>query len=199
MENIERELNRWYKRLWETKGSRFIAAKRFERIDRFSSISLFLVSSYLLCINLLILLPDRPALFSEENITFFTISASIILLVISIYIPSRNYREIANKFHNCARDINVVYDKICLMRCNSTSMTIDDITKVSDEYNHILMKYDINHDKLDYSMFRCNHWEDYKIKAWYIYKPYIFTVFFIRYYIIYVLAIIFPLFILFII
>lgn len=193
MDPIEIELNRWYKRLWETKGSRFNAAKRFERIDRLSSISLFLVSAYLLCINLLILFPDRPDLLSEVNITYFTISASIVLLVISIYIPSRNYRDIAIKFHNCARDINVVYDKICLMKCNLNSVSTADISSISNEYNSILMKYDINHDKSDYSLFRSNHPVDYNITYWYIYKPYVYVSIFSRYYFIYCLAILFPL------
>lgn len=193
---MEKEINRWYKKLWETKGNRFIASKRYERIDRFSSITIYIITAYILCVNLLVLIPNRPTSLSNDNLSFFSICASIIILVISIYIPSRRYNDIANKFHSCARDINVLYDKICLWKVNISNITESDIMQLIVDYNNILKTYDINHSKLDYSIFKCENSSEYTIKYVFLYKTKIYFLNFINYYFIYVCAIILPIVIL---
>lgn len=193
---MEEEVNRWYKKLWETKGSRFIASKRYERIDRFSSITIYIITAYILCVNLLILIPIRPKFLSNDNLSFFSICASIIILVISVYIPSRKYSIIAEKFHSCARDINVLYDKVCLLKVNVANVKESKISDLITEYNNILKSYDINHSKLDYSIFKCENSNDDIFKISVFYKLRIYSLNFINYYLIYLCAIILPLVIL---
>lgn len=193
---MEKEINRWYKKLWETKGNRFIASKRYERIDRFSSITIYIVTAYILCVNLLILLPQRPKSLSNDNLSFFSICASIIILVISIYIPSRRYNDIAIKFHSCAREINILYDKVCLWKVDISSIRDSDIMQLIEDYNHILKVYDINHSKLDYSIFKCENSSEYKLKCLFFYKIKIYFFNFMNYYFIYVCAIVLPIVIL---
>jgi hypothetical protein len=193
---MEKEINRWYKKLWETKGSRFIASKRYERIDRFSSITIYIVTAYILCVNLLILIPNRPKSLSNDNLSFFSICASIIILVISIYIPSRKYNDIAIKFHSCARDINVLYDKVCLWKVNVQNIKESDILQLIKDYNDILKTYEINHSKLDYLIFKCENSSEYFIKHIFWYKIKIYILNFINYYFIYVCAITLPILIL---
>ena len=193
---MEKEINRWYKKLWETKGNRFIASKRYERIDRFSSITIYIITAYILCVNLLVLIPNRPQSLSNDNLSFFSICASIIILVISIYIPSRRYNDIANKFHSCARDINVLYDKVCLWKVNVLNVKESDILQLINDYNAILNTYDINHSKLDYSIFKCENSSEYTFKFLFFYKVKTYFLNFINYYFIYVCAIILPIIIL---
>jgi len=194
---MEEEINRWYKKLWETKGSRFIASKRYERIDRFSSITIYIVTAYILCVNLLILIPNRPQSLSNDNLSFFSICASIIILVISIYIPSRKYNDIAIKFHSCARDITILYDKVCLWKVNIPNIKESDVMQLINDYNNILKIYDINHSKLDHSIFKCENSTEYTIKYLFLYKVKIYSLNFINYYFIYICAIILPIIILF--
>lgn len=158
---MEKEINRWYKKLWETKGSRFIAAKRYDRLNRYSTISIHIISAYLLCVNLMVLLPNRPAILSNDNLNFFSICASIILLVVSLHIPSRRYNEISHKFHSCAREINVLYDKICFWKNNPDLANTTEILELIDEYNQILKNYDLNHSKLDYQIFKIENRSEY--------------------------------------
>ena len=193
---MEKEINRWYKKLWETKGSRFIASKRYERIDRLSSISIYIITAYILCVNLLILIPKRPQILSNDNLSFFSICASIIILVISIYIPSRKYNDIAVKFHSCARDINVLYDKVCLWKVNIGNVTESDILQLIDDYNNILKIYNINHSKLDFSIFKCENSSEYTFEYPFLYRSKIYFLNFINYYSIYICAIILPVLIL---
>lgn len=162
---METEINRWYKKLWETKGSRFIAAKRYELHEKWSTITISIVSVYIISLNLAILIPNRPKILSPENITFSTICLSILVIVISVILSSRNYKGTANKFHDCGRDITEIYDKVCIWRSNPSIVKNKDFKKLIKEYNALLKKYDINHSQLDFDMFKSNNIDSYeKIK-----------------------------------
>lgn len=189
---MKEELDRWYKKLWETKGSRFIAAKRYDRIDRYSTITIPIISAYLLCVNLIVLLPNRPNVLSNDNLNFFSICASIILLVVSLHIPSRKYNDISHKFHSCAREINILYDRVCYWRNDFENITSEQILKLIDDYNQILQNYDVNHSKLDYHIFKIeNHSEYYsKYPFFLMLKTYIVN--FFTYYFLYFIALILP-------
>jgi len=153
LKNMEQEIRRWYKKLWETKGARFIAAKRFETHEKWSTITISIVSVYIICLNLSVLVPNRSKLLSTDNITFSTICLSIFVIVISIILSSRNYKVMANKFHDCGREISEIYDKVCIWKNNPDLVIPEDIFELIKEYNLLLQKYDINHSRLDYEMF----------------------------------------------
>lgn len=189
---MEKEIDRWYKKLWETKGCRFIAAKRFDRIDRYSNITIHIITAYILCVNFLVLIPDRHELFSNENISFFSICASIILLVMSLILSSKKYGETSHKFHSCAREINILYDKVCYWKNTSEKPKNEDILELSEKYNYILINYDINHSKLDYSVFKCENHKEYFKTYPFLYFFKIYSLNFIVYYLLYLSAIITP-------
>ena len=189
---MEKEIERWYKKLWQTKGIRFIAAKRYDRIDRYSNITVHIITAYLLCINLLVLLPNRPTILSNENISFFSICSSIILLVISLHVSSRKYSEISHKFHSCAREINILYDKVCSWKNNVESPNKGDIEKLIEEYNLILKNYDINHSKLDFSIFKLENYNEFFKSYPYISASKIYIYNFIAYYLVYLASVITP-------
>lgn len=175
---MENELNRWYKKLWETKGSRFLAAKRYERHEKWSTITISLVSVYIICINLLVFLPNRPIILSEINITLSTISLSIFVIVISIIVNNMSYKHLSHRFHDCGREITVVYDKLCLLRADSEKVNKEDLEEITTQYNSILRKYDINHTTLDYNVFQKNNIKNYPN----INYPFLFQVWvFLRY------------------
>lgn len=189
---MKEELDRWYKKLWETKGSRFIAAKRFDRLDRYSTISIHIISAYLLCVNLMVLLPNRPSILSNDNLTFFSICASIILLVISLHIPSRRYSEISHKFHSCAREINVLYDKVCFWKNNPSLASQPEILQLIEDYNQILSRYDLNHSKLDFQLFKIENFSEY-YKAYPFFRTIkIYCQNFLAYYSLYFCALVMP-------
>lgn len=189
---MKEELNRWYKKLWETKGSRFIAAKRYDRLDRYSTISIHIISAYILCVNLMVLIPNRPSILSNDNLNFFSICASIILLVVSLHIPSRRYNEISHKFHSCAREINILYDKVCFWKNNPNLVTQNEILQLISDYNQILKNYDLNHSKLDFQIFKIeNHSEYYKVYP-YLRSLKIYSLNFFTYYSLYFFALLLP-------
>jgi len=149
---MEKELNRLYTNLWTTKGSRFIASKRFAKHNKLSNLTITIASVYILALNLIILIPDSNKFLSEEHITYFTICSSILVLALSLVVNSRNYQSLSDKFHDCGREISEVYDTICLLR-NSTP-SIQQIESIHSNYQAIIRKYDINQDQLDFDIFR---------------------------------------------
>ena len=160
---MEQEIDRWYKKLWETKGSRFNAASRLELHDKFSTITVSLVSVYIISLNLLVLYPEahRNKLFSNTNITYSTVCLSVLVLAISLIISSRNYKMRADKHHECGRRIDEIYDKVCILKNTSTTPSQYDISKVSEVYLKLLDKYE-NHTHLDYLIFKADKVDQYK-------------------------------------
>jgi len=158
---MENEINRLYAKFWETKGARFNAAKRIELHDKWSTITISIISVYIISLNLTVLFPDRPAILSNSIITFSTICLSIFVLVISLIISSRNYKSRAEKFHSCGREINKVYDKICIWKNTSEKPSINELSELNNAYYNILDKYE-NHKRIDYLMFMNEHPDDFK-------------------------------------
>jgi hypothetical protein len=171
------EIERWYNKLWTTKGIRFVAAKRYWLHDKWSTITISLVSVYIICINLLVFIPTRPAYLSNDLITFSTISLSIIVIVISIIVNNISYKHLGHKFHDCGREITEVYDKVCLLRTNIGSVTKKDLEQISAEYNSILKKYDINHTSLDFLVFKKDYPNEFNIKHPILFKLRVFIIY----------------------
>lgn len=168
---MKEELERWYKKLWETKGSRFAAANRLELHEKWSTITITLLSVYIICINLLVLFPDRcRSTYSDLNITYFTICFSVFILAVSLIISSRNYKIRADKFHECGRRIDEVYVKVCLWRNLEISPSIYEFEKMCEMYQNVLDKYE-NHTSIDYLLFKANNLSEYKKiekKKWFL-------------------------------
>jgi uncharacterized membrane protein (DUF485 family) len=174
---MEKEINRWYKKLWETKGSRFIAANRLELHDKWSTITISIISVYIISINLAIILPKQPEFLSTEIITYSTICLSILVLVVSLILTSRSYRMRADKYHECGRKINEIYDQLCIWKNTAENPNRTDLINMSKNYYTILDNYE-NHSRLDYLMFIGNNLSDYKVKC----KPLFWIYINIRYY-----------------
>lgn len=194
---MEQELNRWYKKLWETKGARFIAASRLELHEKWSTIAISLISVYIISLNLLVLFPEdkRLPILSGVNITYSTICLSVLILAISLIISSRNYRLRADKFHECGRRIDEIYDKICFWINSKEQPSKYEIEKISEAYLNFLDKYE-NHTRLDYLLLKANNISDYDIKNKNWFWVRIKSIYYLQTVGIYVLAISMPLIIL---
>lgn len=164
---MEEEINRWYKKLWETKGSRFVAAKRLELHEKLSTITVSLISVYIISLNLVVLFPetDRYKFLNDMNITYSTVCLSVLVLVVSLIIASRNYRMRADKYHECGRRIDEIYSKICIWKSMSEFPSKYELLKVSEDYLKLLDKYE-NHTNLDYLIFKADNIGDYKKIKW---------------------------------
>ena len=173
---MEKEIERLYKKIWETKGCRFIAAKKLEDIEKWSSLTINIFSIYIIIVNLTVLLKTRPNFLSDSFITFLTISLSILILVISNIINSREYKLKAKEHHICGRELSELYDKLCQFRNGVFTPTSYDIRLITNEFHKILEKFDLNHTTLDYNYFKLQNISEYskiKNKRWFMFRVWI--------------------------
>jgi hypothetical protein len=112
------KLNRPYKEelegwLYNTKSIRFSAHERCLRQNKWSNISLGLMSCYLIIINLapLYILQIGNDL-SSNIISFYNTALSILILLFSQLENSNEFKLKAEKFHTCSLEISELYREL---------------------------------------------------------------------------------------
>ncbi len=172
---MEQIVNNWYKVLWETKGCRFLASHRFGKYDKMCSLTLNIISVYIIAINLLVLFPNRSFVFSDAIINFSTITLSLLVFVISTLISSRDYKLKSQKFHECGREISILYDIVKVWKFTNVVVTQEQLTELSEKYHELLRRFDLNHENRDYELFISKNVSEYpllqrprffKVKVW---------------------------------
>lgn len=175
---MEEEIKRLNKNIKETKGSRFVAAKRLEDIDTWSSLTINIFSIYIIVVNLLVLIESRSAFLTEDFITFITVSFSILILVLSNIINAKNYKSKSTEYHNCGTQLSVLNDKLHFYINDLATPNIYDIKNISKDYNTIIQKSNLNHKSIDFDYYRMKRINDkeydyIKNKKWFIFKVWI--------------------------
>ena len=175
LNNMEKEIERLIKKIKETKGSRFVAAKRLEDIDSWSSLTINIFSVYIIAVNLLVLVEPRPEFLTGNFITFITVSFSILILVLSNTINAKDYKSKAVEYHNCGTKLSELNDRLSLYTKELISPNIYDIKQISKEYNEIINKSNLNHKTIDFDYYRFKRINDkeydyIKYKKWFSFK-----------------------------
>jgi hypothetical protein len=147
-------------KMWQTKGSRFIAYARLQRKHRLSLFTISLLSMYITAISVLLLSPNNFHLgVSPEALSLIAVIASLFLVVLAQHENSKNYLVRADHMHTCALEILSLYTKLeaKLGLAIDQKKTADEIYEIKEpfinNYNNILMKYPENHDEVDYKLF----------------------------------------------
>lgn len=141
------ELN--YK-LWITKGARFAASLRNEKLERLSSQSIGYFSAYLILINILNLY-ELPFYEKLDNGTLGLISTglSIIILVFSQFEISKQFGLNAYKFHKCGLEIAELYNELRMVKTFQDIKSKDKkVESISKRYDEVLKRYP-NHSHID--------------------------------------------------
>jgi hypothetical protein len=134
--------------MWITYKARFNAHKRLLTTNTFYTVIVSSVSVFILCLNILQLMPSLVNL-NQSAVTFYTISLSIIILVISLIFSFSDNKYNASKFHECALEIKEIYNTFSL---NTAEASQREIEKYNRMYCDCLRKYDLNHSYLDNKM-----------------------------------------------
>ena len=144
-ENINQEKQRknFLRKMWITKESRFNCYRRQELKHNLSTITLVLLSFFVIMLNLL---PYYNYL-GIENLSlnhistdFYSVLISIFIIMTTIYESSQNYMYKADKLHHCALEIGKLYSKL---------EKTEGIEKVQEEYELLIDRTFMNHRKID--------------------------------------------------
>lgn len=142
-------------KLWTTKGARFAANERNNKMNSLSYRTIGYLSAYLIIINL-INVYDLPYLskMSAQSLGFWTTALSILILIYSQFENAKNYSIKAEKFHQCALEIGELYNKLRMVKTFTNTINTEyQIKKISEEYDIVLKKYE-NHSPIDLETFR---------------------------------------------
>lgn len=152
-------------KIWFTKKSRFLSAKRIKRRRYGSYAILSLFSVFIIGINLLVFL-SKFKLKSTE-ITILTIILSILILVVNMLIIQANYLNREEEYLKCGKELDTLNQKLQIEKEGNKEVSKDDQLKWVRDYNFILDKYKENHTYLDYKYAKCNDEYENNKNKWY--------------------------------
>ncbi len=169
--------------LWYTYKARFNTHSRLIMSNSLYTIIASSLAVYIIFLNILQLLPTLTDI-NQEAVTFYTISLSIITLVISLIFRFSDNKYDASKYHECALEIKELYNEI--ISCFE-NMDTDTFKNYLNKYSALLKKYAINHSMLDYQKVKIDKKES---SCW---KTCIFHFnYFFRYYFILIILLVVP-------
>jgi len=132
--------------MWLTYKARFNAHSRLLNQEMLYTVTISFLSFFVIAINILQLIPELVGI-KQNATTFYTITISIFILIISLINNFSARRHNAERFHKCALEIKGLYGKFSAM---PDSMPNEDYIAFIKKYNSIQQKYEINHLKCDY-------------------------------------------------
>jgi len=132
--------------MWFTYKARFNANARLLLQANIYSIITAVLSIFIIIVNIILIIPDYFTI-NYAITASYTISLSIIILVISIVFASSNKKREAEKFHTCALEVQKLYREYI---AENDDLKNEVIKKYSNKYSEVLSKYDINHSTSDY-------------------------------------------------
>lgn len=149
-------------KIWKTKGSRFNKSRRYKNKNRLSSMSISILTLYVLSITIAESTNCfLPLFLNHETVTFLTIILAIGILILSLHESSRGYELKGERLYNCANELTMLYNRLRLIIV--TDCSVDKLTQINDQYETIISKYNENQDPCDYSLFQAEHYKEFKL------------------------------------
>ena len=142
-----------------TKGSRFNASKRLEGRDRRMALLIALASALVIALTFMSTayrLP--PSVVSDLNVV--TMVASVLILAVSLIQYSNDDAVNAEQRHRCGLEINELRGHLQAVQ---ESISEENLREFARRYSHILDKYSVNHDLVDYDRYRLDHPDLFKL------------------------------------
>jgi hypothetical protein len=174
--------NEFSDEMWFTYKARFNAHARLMLQDAFYLIITSVLSIFIITVNILQLAPELITM-NQSATTCYTISLSIIILVISTVFALSNKKKQAERFHSCALEIHRIYREY---KIKQNELTDNEVKEYAKRYDDVLAKYDINHSRSDWIKVSATKGGT---KIWVIPSYYIMT-FFVNYFLLILLLIV---------
>lgn len=153
-------------KMWNTKGTRFVASERLLTKNDLSNKAIGFISAYLIIYGLFAVYQiSGSIILNEKIIAFGSTTLSILLLVFTQIEAAQDYKLKALEFHKCALKISKLHDELRLFKTlkdPSKKQKIKFCEQMSKRYQVVLNGYS-NHDSIDYNYFKATHKDYYKL------------------------------------
>ncbi len=144
-------------KFWFTKGTRFTADEKLRAKNRWSTLSLSMMSIYLIfiyCVDLIGIVPTDEKIYMALCVLFL----SLFSLVINLLETAKNQTLEAKQMHDCALEVQNLYHELQLRLENKTANS-DYKESLRKKYNEILAKYP-NHEGSAYWVFKARNFHE---------------------------------------
>lgn len=191
------------RRIWITKGSRFISSRTLASQSQLSITSISFLSIYAIAISVIqnIIDSTNQCINLNNLYTIIAILLSVFILVLSLLEGTKNYQLRAERLYNNATELSKLYKEMeYLQYCN---LEFDSLCKqlrvIRDRYNELIDKCPENHDSDDYWLFKTENLKEFRddfqlglIELSSIRSLWVRTIYMIKHYWLYIVSIVFP-------
>ncbi len=154
-----------FSKVEKTKIARFQASRRMKRNRNSSNTMISLMSAYIILLNLL----GFSDKFNDGNkITILTIGLSVIILVITLLVGQLNYAQREDNYHRCGNELNMLLNEILLIIKGNQQIEITRKKDLTNRYDNILSKYNLNHIEIDYEYGVRKHEDRVNVSTWFL-------------------------------
>lgn len=152
----QKHAERYLKKIWISKGCRFIAHRRLKARNHASQlvVSFFSVAVIAASVAILIVSPEQKKL--SDLVTVLAINASVFILVLSNLEFAKNYSVDAERMLRGAQVLSKIHDELELS-IKTTFINQEELEKFVNRYNRVLLDFEANHEDIDYLYFQAIH------------------------------------------
>lgn len=130
-----------------TAAVRFEAHHRMQYMKNVTTLSIAMLSIYIISLNLLVFI-DNYKQYSNE-LTVVTVILSTFVLAVSLVISQMQYGEREYIYHSCGMELNKFLDELLLLKEEGGNLTCEKKRELYIKYSDILKNYNLNHSGLD--------------------------------------------------
>ncbi|MDD6472553.1 MAG: SLATT domain-containing protein [Bacteroidales bacterium] len=130
-----------------TSAVRFEAHHRMQYMKNITTLSIAMLSIYIISLNLLVFIDKYKKLSNE--LTVVTVVLSTFVLAVSLVISQLQYGEREYIYHSCGMELNKFLDKLLLYKEEKHTLSFEQKKELYIEYSDILKSYNLNHSGLD--------------------------------------------------
>jgi len=136
-------------RMHKTKGARFAAHDRLSKRHYANGYTVSILSFYVICISVGLLIYSKEIDPSLANIlTFTSVALSVLIIIISLLVASEKYDVKSTLMHFCGREVLDLYTELKFKEVDSSQLEV-----YRKKYQDIINKYPDNHDELDRKLY----------------------------------------------
>ena len=157
-------IDRWYKKLWTARGARFNAYRRVKAIDKWSSAAIWMLSVYVIALNLIVFIPSSNEEDFSIHITIANITLSVFILGLSLFVAGEDYKVEYHNHHELGKALGPLYSKVSLAKDDQNTEV--SLAEISKSYDEIIMRSSYNHYPIDYKYFKLQNRKDFGLRRW---------------------------------
>lgn len=156
LESAETPRDELLKSMKRTKGVRFNASKRLEKSEKTKTAVIAYASASVIVITILPAFFPVPT-FVSGLVAVSTVGMSIVILAATLIQNSDAGLVKSDQFHRCALEVNALRRGLL----TNESASAEEVARYANQYNDIMQRYGLNHDPVDYELYRREHLDEF--------------------------------------